>query len=80
MTPEERDRLRTVEVKVEGIDDWLRSIDTKLEELRTAANMGKGAWMLLLKLGVVLAAMGGGVAWLAATAAWLWDHVGGRHA
>ena len=72
MTPEERDRLRTVEVKVDGLDDWLRSIDTKLEELRSAAAMGKGAWFLLLKIGAVLGA-------IVAATGWLWDHIGGRH-
>lgn len=72
MTPEERDRLRAVEVKVDGYDDWLRSIDTKLDELRHAAAMGKGAWLLLLKLGGIMVA-------IAAVIAWSLDHLGGKH-
>jgi hypothetical protein len=73
VTPDERDRLRTVEVRIEGLDDWLRSIDTKLEELRIAANMGRGAWLLILKLGAILTAIGAAVAWL-------FDHLSsGKH-
>lgn len=73
MTPEERDRLAKVETKVEGLDDWLRSIDAKLEELRVAAHMGQGAWLLLLKLGGMIVVIGG-------AATWLFDRFGGgRH-
>lgn len=57
MTPEERDRLRTIEVQFESMKVSLVSIDLKLEELRAAAQMGKGAWMLLLKQGTFLVAV-----------------------
>ena len=57
MTPEERDRLRTIEVQFESMNVSLVSIDLKLEELRAAAQMGKGAWMLLLKQGTFLVAV-----------------------
>lgn len=57
MTPEERDRLRTIEVQFESMKVSLVSIDHKLEELRAAAQMGKGAWMLLLKQGTFLVAV-----------------------
>jgi len=57
MTPEERDRLRTIEVQFESMKVSLASIDLKLEELRAAAQMGKGAWMLLLKQGTFLVAV-----------------------
>lgn len=72
MTPEERDRLRTLEVQFESMNHWLKSIDSKVEEVRTAAHMGKGAWVLLLKLGGIIAA-------IAAFVAWLLDKIAGRH-
>lgn len=72
MTPDERDRLRTLEVQYLAMSNSLVSIDNKLEELRTAAHMGKGAWLLLLKLGTVLVA-------LAAAAAWVVEKLAGKH-
>lgn len=63
MTPDERDRLRALEVKYDSLDDWLRSIDGKVDELRTAAHMGKGAWWLMLRVGAVMAVLAGAVAW-----------------
>ena len=72
MTPDERDRLRTLEVQFESMNHWLVSIDSKLEEVRTAAHMGKGAWLLLLKLGGIVAS-------IAALIAWILDKLAGRH-
>ncbi len=65
MTPEERDRLRTLEVQLQSMNTWLASVDGKLEELRIAAHMGKGAWLLILKLGTVFVALAAGIAWIA---------------
>lgn len=62
------ERLATLEAKVEGQDAWLKSIDGKLDDVIASLNMGKGAWYLLLKIGVVLAAIAG-------FGAWLFDHV-----
>ncbi len=70
MTPEER--LARLEARADGTDKWLQSIDGKVDELLAAANMGKGAWILLLKLGAVVAA-------IATVIAWLLDHFGGKH-
>ena len=68
MTPEERDRLRTLEVEMNSLKDWLKSIDGKLDEIRMAAHMGKGAWLSMLRIGAILAAILG-------ASAWVWDHL-----
>ena len=64
MTPEERDRLTAVETRVETIQIWLKSIDHKLDELVAAANMGRGAWWIIMKIGGLLVVCGAGIAWL----------------
>jgi hypothetical protein len=72
MTPEERDRLRTVEVEVMNMKVILASIADDVAEIKEAAHMGKGAWLLLLKLGAVLGA-------IVAAVAWMVDRFAGRH-
>ncbi len=72
MTPEERDRLRTVEVEHLNMKVLLASIADDVAEIKEAAHMGKGAWILLLKLGGVLTA-------IAVALAWVVDHFPGRH-
>lgn len=67
MTPDERDRMKALEVEMEGVKEWLKSMDGKLDEIRTAAHMGKGAWVMMLR-------MGAGMAAIAAAMAWLLDH------
>ena len=64
MTPEERDRLAKVETKIEGLDDWMRSISDDVKELRRVAHVGQGAFALFLKIGAVTAALAGAAAWL----------------
>jgi len=64
MTPEERDRLARLEQRVEGLDAWMKSINSKLDELRTAAHMGAGAWWIILRLGAVLVSIAAAFAWL----------------
>lgn len=66
MTPEERDRLVAVETRVGGIDEWLKSIATDVKELRATADMGKGAWVFMLKVGGVIGA-------IVAFGAWVFD-------
>lgn len=63
MTPEERDRLTRLEQRVEGLDAWMKSINMKLDEVRTAAHMGAGAWWIILRLGAVLVAISAVFAW-----------------
>ena len=58
------ERIAALEVKVEGQEKWLRSIDDKLDTVIAAMNMGKGAWFLLLKVGAALAALAGLIAWI----------------
>lgn len=72
MTPDERDRLRTVEVEMTNMKVLLSSIADDVAEIREAASMGKGAWILLLKLGGVLTA-------IAVAVAWVVDHLPWRH-
>jgi hypothetical protein len=50
------ERIVAFEVKVDGQEAWLRSIDDKLDTVIAAMNMDKGAWFLLLKVGAALAA------------------------
>lgn len=63
MTPAERERLAKVEVKVETLDEWMAKIDGKVDMIVAAAHMGKGAWLLLLKLGTAAVVIGTAVAW-----------------
>ena len=49
-------------------NERLDSIEKKVQEILDAANMGKGAWWLLLKIGAALAT-------LAMAAHWTWDHL-----
>lgn len=64
VTPEERDRLARLEATVAGQQKWLEDIDKKLDDLLAAANMGKGAWWVMLRIGGVLVVIGGAAAWL----------------
>ncbi len=72
MTPDERDRLRTLEVRADNQHILLAAIADDVAEIKEAAHMGKGAWILLLKLGGVLTA-------IAVALAWVVDHFPGRH-
>lgn len=69
MTPAERDRLARVEIEVALLSRALADMNGKLDQLVAAANMGKGAWWLLLRLGGVLVVLAG-------AAAWALDHLG----
>jgi hypothetical protein len=72
MSPEERDRLRTVEVELINLKVVMASIADDVAVIREAASMGKGAWILLLKLGGMMAA-------IAVAIAWILDHLSGKH-
>jgi len=58
-------RLHGSEKRVEA---RLESIEEKVQQILDAANMGKGAWWLVLKIGAVLSAF-------AAAFAWIWEHL-----
>lgn len=62
MTPEER--LARLEARIDGNDKWLASIDAKVDQLVAVSNMGKGAWFLLLKIGGAVAAVAATLAWI----------------
>jgi hypothetical protein len=70
MTPQERERLVKVEERVANISDDLADISEKLDRLIAAANMGKGAWLAVLRLGGVLVVLGGAIGWV--TDHWSW--------
>lgn len=72
-TPEER--LARLEARQDALEDWLRSIDGKVDEIRQAANMGKGAWKAVLWVGGILASAAAFLAWVAEHLAALF----GRH-
>lgn len=67
MTPEER--IAVLETKVDGQGKWLESIDGKVDKLLEAASMGKGGFLVVMKLGALLVMAAGFFAWL-------WDHIG----
>ena len=74
MTPDERDRLVRLEVRLAQLTDQLGTFMTllsenskKLDELFGNLQMGRGMWIILIKLGAIVTA-------LAAAAAWMYDH------
>ncbi len=54
MTPEERDRLSRAEVQIKVQAALLVDMDKKLDQLIAAANMGRGAWGIMLRLGAFI--------------------------
>lgn len=74
MTPDERDRLVRLEVRLAQLTEQLGTFMTllsenskKLDELFGNLQMGRGMWIILIKLGAIVTA-------LAAAAAWMYDH------
>ena len=49
--------------RVEALEDWVKSINQKLDTLIAAANMGRGAWWALVKVGGTLVMAAGACAW-----------------
>ena len=71
MEPAERDRLLRLEINHENMIMCMQAIERKfdrnaekLDELIAKANMGQGAWWLILRIGVIIAAMSTGAAWV----------------
>lgn len=65
MTPKPiGERVAKLEARVDGQEAWMRDIDAKLDTLIAAANMGRGAWWMLLKMGGLLVVIAGAGAWL----------------
>lgn len=63
MTPEER--LARLETRADGQDAWLQAIAADVKALRTQADMGHGALIILLKFGAWAAAVAAALAWVA---------------
>ena len=61
VTPDERDRLARVEERVANLADDFDTMNDKLDRLVAAANMGKGAWWLILRIGGLLVVLGAAV-------------------
>lgn len=51
MTPDERDRLTRAEAQITVQAEAIAGMDEKLDRLLDFANMGKGAWGFILRLG-----------------------------
>jgi len=58
------ERLARLETRADGTDKWLESIDGKVDQLVAMSNMGRGAWLLLLKLGAILTALVAAALWV----------------
>lgn len=63
MTPEERDRLVRLERDFEHIKNSLDTIVQDVAEMKRAALMGKGALVVLMRIGAVLVVVGGWAMW-----------------
>lgn len=64
---------KRLEESEQRVETRLERIEDKVQLILDAANMGKGAWWLVLKIGAALSAF-------AACAAWVWEkvsHLGG---
>jgi hypothetical protein len=68
MTPEERDRLAKAEQAIVDMRDDIKATRKDCERLLRALHMGSGAFFAMLRLGALLAAIGG-------VTAWLYDHL-----
>lgn len=63
MTPEER--IASLEEWKRSTEAWLGGMDKKLDMLIAAANMGKGAWWVVIKIGGLAVMLIAAVGWLA---------------
>lgn len=62
------ERVAVLETNAKAQDKKLEEIDKKLDRLLALANMGKGAWWMILKIGGFLSVLIG-------LAAWAWQHI-----
>lgn len=51
------ERIASLETRADVQEQWLRSIDTKLDTLIAAMNVGKGVWFAMLKMGTIAGAI-----------------------
>lgn len=82
MTPEERDRLRTIEVRMEILEkdfqEMLKKVqenffetNKKLDNIAQLVSAGRGAWKAIAVMATVLAVIGSFVAWVFSS----WDKI-----
>ena len=62
MKPEER--LAVLETKMAAVTEDLEEIKADLKALLAAANMGKGAWWVSVKIGAFILTLAGALAWI----------------
>lgn len=60
--------IGALKAEVAHVKGRLEDMDGKLDQIIAAANMGKGAWLVAVKAGGIIATIGAG-------AAWIWQHV-----
>lgn len=56
--------IGALQARVDQLESSVRVIDQKLDRLLTAANMGRGAWWALMKLGGLFVLTAGAAGWL----------------
>jgi hypothetical protein len=61
--------IGALKAEVGNMKARLEEMDAKLDQLVEAANMGKGAWWMSVKVGGVLVTASAGIAWI-------WQHLG----
>ena len=69
-SPEEDRRITRLEVRLEQLSLEMAVNSNKLDQLITAANMGRGAWGLMLRMGTVMVAVAAVVAWVVDRVHW----------
>jgi hypothetical protein len=60
--------IGALKAEVAHVKGRLEDMDGKLDQIIAAANMGRGAWLVAVKAGGIIAT-------IAAGAAWIWQHV-----
>lgn len=60
--------IGALKAEVSNMKARLEDMDKKLDQLVEAANMGKGAWWVSVKVGGVLVTASAGIAWI-------WGHL-----
>lgn len=55
------------EARISILEDGLKAVNKKLDQLIAAANMGRGAWWALVKVGGILVIFVGAAGWVVDT-------------
>jgi hypothetical protein len=65
-------KIGALETSVEALTAQNAAMAKKLDDLLAAANMGRGAWWLLMKIGGALIVLGTALAWMLERLEKLW--------